>query len=107
MPKKNHPMKKLMSAMLTEQQVYDLLVADFARDGHPNAKPLQLVLDDPSAGLGYRTITAAQAFLNQYVNSTSGRQRYNLGSNRVAFTDVPPPRTVSRLAYTIFQAQHL
>jgi len=99
-------MTAFLAAMLPPDEVYDLLVADFADDGHPVSTPMQLILDDPPAGLGYGTVSAAQAFLNSYVNTDAGRARYRLSTTtRIIFTKIPTPPSVGHLAWLIHQSQ--
>lgn len=102
----DHPMAAFLADTLDPTTIYDLLVVDFAHDGKAVTGPLNLLIPPPPAGLGYGSIQAAQAFLDTYVNSTTGRVRYHLAPGaQVTFTAIPTPRHVGHLAWLISTLQ--
>lgn len=103
MPK---PMSAFMSDALSLHDVFTQLREDFAQDGHPGVAPDTTFYDAPPVGMGYANRYAMQAFINNYVNSTPGRKRYNLADTTTIFVDdVVDPKCVGNLAALIYAKQ--
>ena len=99
MPKKRHPMAAFLSGKLSLEQIFDLLVEDFAADGKKNVTPITTFYDPPPVGMGYSSELAMQNFLNKYVNSQAGKVRYNLPETTVIWAAlVQPEKKVGYLA---------
>jgi hypothetical protein len=96
-----------MTGSLTLDQIFDRLKADFQQDGKQNVKPASNFYTNPPAGLGYAGPQEFQlSFLNIFVNSKSGKARYNQpADNDVFATEVKPTSTVGNLALRIFSDQ--
>lgn len=88
------------------QHIYDLLVADFARDGKSVESPTTTLLDSPPAGMGYDSGDDVNNFLDTFVNSRSGRQRYNLlPSSVIRYAAITPKKDVGSLDYLVSRNQ--
>lgn len=99
-------MTEFLADMLEPEEIYRLIVEDFKADGRTVKSPHDLILEAPPKGLGYGIIQAAQAFLDTYVNSTAGQQRYRLPPGDVVqFMHIAPPRTIGHLVYLIGNQQ--
>ncbi len=102
----DHPMAEFLKDTLDPTAIYDLLVVDFALDGKAVKSPMNQLIPPPPTGLGYGSVQAAQAFLDTYVNSTTGRVRYHLAAGaQVTFTAIPTTRHVGHLAWLISTLQ--
>jgi hypothetical protein len=99
-------MNKFMAGALPLPLVYDQLKEDFARDGKGGVQPDTTFYDNPPEGMGYGGALPLQAFINTYVNSASGKSRYNLASTTNIFvTQVSNPKNVGNLAALIYAKQ--
>lgn len=95
-------MTEYLAALTSPLTIYDMLVADFARDGKQVASPQKTLLDAPPVGLGYLSVLAAQGFLDTYVNSQAGRVRYALGAGKSAtYMTIPGQKKVGDLSFLI------
>lgn len=83
-------------------EIYRLLVEDLNEDGKTGIRPSTTFTDDPPDGMGYSSLTAAQQFVQKYVNSRKGRARYNVAEARVIrLVQIPGKRNVGNLAILI------
>jgi len=99
-------MTTFLNGTLPIQKIYDLLVEDFGSDGKAGVHPDTTFYDNPPTGMGYSGALPMQAFLNTYVNSSNGKQRYNLGADTNIFVgQVASPKCVGNLAALIFAKQ--
>lgn len=102
----NHPMHAFLGAALPVTTIYDRLKNDFRSDGKKNVHPDTTFYDNPPTGMGYQGAMAMQSFLNTYVNSSSGKKRYNLAPNvNIFVTQVGTPKCVGNLAALIAAKQ--
>jgi hypothetical protein len=90
---------------LTSDQIFLLLREDFATAGKPNVTPTTTFYDLPPTGMGYTSPDDVQNFLNTFVNSNKGKQRYNLGPGTVIWEKDIKPKNVAGLAQLIYISQ--
>ena len=101
-----HPMHAFLANALPSTTIYDRLKRDFQSDGKKNVRPDTTFYDNPPVGLGYQGAFAMQSFLNTYVNSARGKQRYNLAPDvNIFVTQVGTPKCVGNLAALIAAKQ--
>lgn len=108
MPKKNKPMRAFMTGSLTLDQIFERLKKDLKDDGKKNVTPASNFYSNPPVGLGYAGPQEFQlSFLNMFVNSNSGKGRYNQpGDDDVYASEVKPTSTVGNLALRIYSDQN-
>ena len=98
-------MTVFMRGSLSLKVIYDQLVEDFRRDGKAGVQPDTTFYDNPPTGMGYNPMSL-QGFLNTYVNSASGKIRYNLApQTNILVTDISDPQCVGNLAAEIYAKQ--
>jgi hypothetical protein len=89
---------------LAPDQIFFLLREDFSNAGK-SVTPTTTFYDFPPTGMGYSSADDFQNFLNTYVNTDSGRQRYRLGSDMVIWEKDVKPKNVAGLAQLIYSRQ--